>query len=191
MMTSALFRKTEERTFFAHHMLLHAAQLEIADAEASELGRFNRCLAAMVMVALAIEALVNAVGSRVANDWPEFERLPPHEKINHLVERLSISRDQNSEPWQTLQYLGVFRNAIAHPKPEEIICERILPQAGLNKTWLDIPRSRLERKITLGNAKRAYDSVHALKEILTHALPENDRYGIYGDMWHGSTKLEI
>jgi hypothetical protein len=182
-----LFRKTEERTFFAHHMLLHAAQLEIEEAEASELGRYNKCLASMVMVALAIEALANAVGSRVASDWSTFERLRPHEKIDLLVNLLGIQRNPLEEPWCTLQYLGRFRNDIAHPKPEEIISERILPQAGLSKTAFDTPLSKLEREITLGNAKRSYAAVHELKGILTDALPESDRFGIYVDMWHGST----
>jgi hypothetical protein len=187
MTTAPLFRKTEERTFFAHHMLLHAAQLEIEDAEASAVGRFNKCLAAMVMTALAIEALANAVGTRVAEDWPEFERLSPHEKIDFLVNSLGVQRDIGKEPWTSLQYLGGFRNDIAHPRPEEVTTERILPQAALSKTAFETPLSVLEREITLGNAKRAYAAVHALKGLLTDALPETDRFGIYGDMWHGST----
>ena len=43
MNTPQLFRKTEERTFFAHHMLLHAGEQAIADAASSEVGRFNKC----------------------------------------------------------------------------------------------------------------------------------------------------
>lgn len=184
-----LFQKTEERTFFAHHMLLHAAQLEITDAEASEVGRFNKCLAAMVMIALAVEALVNAVGSRVASDWSTFERLRPHEKIDFLVEVLEIQRDTTAEPWCTLRYLMWFRNAIAHPKPEEIVKERILPQTGLSRTAFDTPLSKLEIEVTLGNARRSYAAVHTLKGLLTDALPDNERFGIYIDAWHGSTSI--
>lgn len=190
MTSPPLFRKTEERTFFAHHMLLHAAQLEIEDAEASELGRFNKCLAAMVMSALAVEALANAVGSRVSDDWATFEQLRPYEKIDLLVDRLGIQRDTLKEPWTTLHYLhylGGFRNDIAHPKPEELLSERVLPQAGLTRTAFDAPLSKLEREITPGNAKRAYAAVHTLKGLLTDALPAVDRFGIYVDMWHGST----
>ena len=182
-----LFRKTEERTFFAHHMLLHAAQLEITDAEATERGRFNKCLAAMVMTALAVEGLANAVGSRVVGDWSVFERLRPHEKIDVLVERLNIQRDQAKEPWTTLQFLGGFRNDIAHPKPEAVVKECVLPEAGLAKTAFQTPLSVLEREITVGNAKRAYAAVRELKGLLTDALPAEDRFGIYADMWHGST----
>lgn len=182
-----LFRKVEERTFFAHHMLLHAAEIEIADAEASEVGRFNKCLAAMVMTALAVEGLVNAVGSRVAENYPAFERLRPHEKLDFLVRALEIGRDEAKEPWTTLHYLGSFRNDIAHPKPELVVKESILPQVGLSRTAFDTPLSALEREITVGNAKRAYTAVRELKGVLTDAMPEHARFGIYVDMWHGST----
>lgn len=89
MNTAQRFRKTQEREFFAHHMLLHAAERQIDEARASEVGRFNKCLAAMVLSALAIEALANAVGSRVAADWVVFERLNPLEKLNSLTKELN------------------------------------------------------------------------------------------------------
>lgn len=91
MTTPQLFRKTQEREFFAHHMLLHAAEREIEDARASEVGRFNKCLAAMVLSALAIEALANAVGSRVASDWAIFERLNPLDKLDSLARELAFT----------------------------------------------------------------------------------------------------
>ena len=185
-----MFRKSEQREFFAHHMLLHAAALEIADAEASELGRFNKCLAAMVMTALAVEALANAVGSRVVSDWFTFERLRPHEKLAFLVAELSIMRDETKEPWTTLAFLGGFRNDIAHPKPEAIATERALPEVALGKTAFAAPRSKLEQEITLGNARRVYDAVRTLKGILTDALPVEKRFGIYADMWSGSTSVQ-
>ena len=187
MTTQDLFCKIEERTFFAHHMLLHVAELEIKSAEVCELGRFNKCLTAMVMSALSVEALANAVGSRVAEDWPTFEKLRPHDKLDYLVKRLAITRNPYQEPWSTLQYLGGFRNDIAHPKPEAVTSSRVLPEAGLVKTAFDAPPSKLEREITLGNAKRGYVAVRTLKGLLTDALPVPDRTGIYVDMWHGST----
>lgn len=182
-----LFRKTEERTFFAHHMLLHAAQLAIAEAEATEHGRFNKSLAAMVMTALAVEALANAVGSRVATDWPAFERLRPHEKIDLIVERLQIPRDTSQEPWTTLQFLGGFRNDIAHPKPELVLKENVLPEVGLTRTAFQTPLSVLEKEITVRNAKRAHAAVQDLKGLFADALLADARFGIYADMWHGRT----
>lgn len=187
MTTPPMFRKSEEREFFAHHMLLHAASLEIAEAEASEHGRFNKCLASIVMTALAVEALANAVGSRVADDWLTYERLRTHEKIDFLVEHFAIQRASTNEPWITLHFLRGLRNDLAHAKPETITKELVLPEAGLTRTAFSRPLSKLEREITLGNARRAYAAVHALKGLLTDALPPEARFGIYVDMWSGST----
>ncbi|MEO8158003.1 MAG: hypothetical protein ABI648_09420 [Betaproteobacteria bacterium] len=187
MNNSLLFQKTQERTFFAHHMLLHAAQVAIAEAEATERDRFDKCLAAMAMTALAVEGLANAVGSCVVGDWPTFERLRPHEKINLLIEKLHISRNTAEEPWTTLQFLGGFRNDIAHPKPEAVIKECVLPAIGLAKTAFHAPLSTLEREITVGNAKRVYAAVHELKGLFADALSAEARFGIYADMWHGCT----
>lgn len=178
-----LFRKVEEREFFAYHMLLHAAELEISSAEESQVGRFNKCLAAMVMTAIAVESLLNAVGSRIVEDWPSFERLRPHEKINLIIDQLQIQRDPEKEPWTTLTFLGGFRNDIAHAKPEPIIKERILPEVALAKTAFDTPHSTLERIITLGNARRVFSAVRKLKGLLTDAMPTELKFGIYTDMW--------
>lgn len=172
-------------------MLLHAASLAIDDAAREELGRFNKCLSAMVMTALAVEALLNAVGSRVAEDWASYEKLRPHEKLECLTARLNIQRDPGKDPWSTLQFLAGFRNDIAHPKPELVREDRVLPEVGLNKTAFQTPLSRLEQEVTLGNAKRVYAAVQALKGALTDALPAENRFGIYADMWHGSTSAHV
>lgn len=184
------FRKTEDRTFFAHHMLLHAAERQIAEAEDSEIGRFNKCLAAMVMSALAIEALVNAVGASVAEDWKTFERLRPHKKIDLLIAQLGIKREGVKEPWETLRGLARFRNDIAHPKPEKIAKECVLSAIALDKTDFKMPLSTLERKITLRKAKQVLQAVQELKRLFTDALPPEARFGIYADMWHVRTKLQ-
>jgi hypothetical protein len=189
MSTAMHFQKTQEREFFAHHMLLHAADRQIEEAQASEVGQFNKCLSAIILCSLAIEALANAVGSRVVSNWESFERLSPLEKLDSLVKELTISRDQSKEPWSAVKQLVRFRNDIAHPKPEPIIEKKILPEVALEKTLFDIPKSRIEREITIGNARRAHKAVSDLKAILADALPSEKRFGIYVDAWSGSTRL--
>lgn len=184
-----LFRKTQKRDFFAHHMLLHVADLEIKEAENSKTGRFNKCLASIVLSTLAIEALLNAVGSRIEPDWESFEKKNPTEKLNSLTENLSINYDSSTEPWSAILHLMRLRNDIAHPKPEPLSEEKILPEVGLKNEWFKFPRSKFERQITLGYAQRAYKAVSTLKQILHDHMPEDMRFGIYTDMWSGSTKL--
>lgn len=187
MNTHVRFRKTQEREFSAHHMLLHAAELAIEEAEKSRVGRFNKCLSAMVMSSLAVEALANAVGSRLITDWTIFERLSPLKKIGVIVKELTITYDPKIEPWSSVRWLAGFRNDIAHAKPELVQEEKLLPEVALGKTLFDSPQSRIEREITLGNARRAHTAVTAVKKILADSLPVEKRLGIYCDAWSGST----
>lgn len=189
MTATPRYQKTQRREFFAHHMLLHAADLQIQEAAGELKSRFNRCLAAMVMTSLSTEALANAVGSRTVNDWTPVERLSPLEKLNRLVQDLKIDRDANKEPWSTLGYLSGFRNDIAHPKPELIEEQQYLPQHALDKKLFDAPLSMLEREISIGNARRCLKAVQDLKGILVDAMPAEERFGMYTDMWPGNTGL--
>ena len=189
MNNPSLFVKTETRESFAHHMLLHALALEIADAEKTEVSRFNRCLAAMVMTSLAVEALLNAVGGRVAQDGKAFERLSPSEKLDLLIAELGIDRQSGIEPWTTLRFIFSFRNDIAHPKPEQIVQAKTLPEAALNLNF-STPMSSLEKEISLGNAKRVYGAVSSLKDILTDSLSPDLRFGICADAWSHSTSAK-
>lgn len=141
----------------------------------------------MVMSSLAVEALANAVGGRVITDWATFERLSPLEKIGRLVEELTITYDSNIEPWSTVRWLAGFRNDIAHAKPELVQEEKFLPEVALGKTLFDSPQSRIEREITLGNARRAHTAITTIKKILADSLPVEKRLGIYCDEWSEST----
>jgi hypothetical protein len=182
-----LLQQHQNREFFAHHMLLHAAELQLQSAKQSEVGCFNHCLAAMTMTSLAVEALVNAVGSRTVEDWRTFERLKPLEKIEQLQTKLGFPSEPTQTPWSTLRDLGDFRNDIAHAKPEAVNEMKRFAESDANKHLLDKPLSELERKITCGNANRYLKAVQKLKEILTDAMPAELRFGIYADAWSGST----
>jgi len=171
-------------------MLLHAADLQVLEAEASEDGRFNKCLAALVLTSLAIEALINAVGSRAAESWLAFEKLKLHEKIEYLVKELQVQRDTTKEPWTTVRFLTGFRNDIAHAKPQQLETSILLPEAAIAKLTFDPPRSTLEREITVGNARRAHTAVYALKGIFTYALPAEKQFGIYTDGWAESVEVQ-
>lgn len=169
-------------------MLLHASELQLEVAKQSENGRFNHCLAAMTMTSLAVEALVNAVGSRVIEDWASFERLNPFEKLEQLRGKLGFGFDPTQAPWCTLRYLGGFRNDIAHLKPEAVEETTRFAESAANKFFFHTPLSKLEKEITVGNATRSLEAVQALKGILTDALPVELRFGIYADAWSGSAE---
>jgi hypothetical protein len=189
MSISRRIRQTQEREFFAHHMLLRAGNTNLNEATKSVVGRFDRCLATMVFSALAVEALANAVGSRIVSNWATFERLKPSEKIDTLLQSLNIMRDARKPPWPALRFLAGFRNDIAHPKPEQLAKVRVLPESVFDTTFPDAPLSKLEREITLGNARRVLEAVQVLKGLLTDAMPAKQRFGIYADASSGRARL--
>lgn len=186
MKQPTLLAHTQTRELFGHHMLLHASELQLEAAEASEVGRFNHCLAAVVMTSLAVEALLNAVGSRVANDWAVFERSNPIEKLSELRTVLQFPYDPSGSTWSTLQELVGLRNDLAHVKPQRFQQTNTYPEHVANKFLSRRPLSTLERQITVGNAQRFINAVQELKGILTNHLDPDLRFGIYVDAWSGS-----
>jgi len=48
------------------------------------------------------------------------------------------------------------------------------------------PRSKLEKKITLVNAKRVVKFITEIKDILCVRVPIDDAPGLYSDEWSGS-----
>ena len=186
MKQPTLLAHTQTRELFGHHMLLHASELQLEAAEASEVGRFNHCLAAVVMTSLAVEALLNAVGSRVANDWAAFERSNPLEKLSYLRTVLQFPFDPLASTWSILQELGALRNDLAHAKPQGIRETKTYAEHVANSFLSHRPLSTLERQITVGNAQRFINAVQELKGILTDHLEPELRFGIYVDAWSGS-----
>jgi len=192
MTSPTRFKKIEQRTFFAHHLLLHIAASEIQSSERSTtaLGSrsINNYFISMVMSALAVEAIANAVGSRLVSDWSDFERLPPQKKIDHLIRLLGIERRPLQEPWPALRQLAKFRNSVAHPKPEEILSSRFVFEHEIKNKIFEIPASKFERQITEGNARKYLEAVFMLKELLFSSIPFGLRHGIFVDDWIGSVE---
>lgn len=175
--------RTQKKTFSAHHMLMNAAFLQLEAARATETSRFNNSLAALTLSALSVEALANSVGERVVPDWKDFESLSPLGKLRLLAEKLSIEFDRNAEPWTTVCWLGIFRNRIAHAKPEELLETKLVSQEKLDRNPFTAPQSKLEREVTVANAARAVDAVYAMKRLLCSKLTQEQAFGIDTEAW--------
>ena len=125
---------TEDRYFSPHHMLLRAASASVMEAQGTFVrAREFHILTAMVMSALAVESLCNAVGYRVVPGWKDFEQISAWAKIRLICSALGIKYDKGSAPWQQLQILLTFRNAIAHGKPERVLVKRKFLMADYDK----------------------------------------------------------
>lgn len=181
-------RRTQERHFSAHHMLLNAARLALEAAEAKQPGWFNEALAAITFSALTIEAMGNAFGDRIVPDWKDFESASPYAKLRLLAERLGMPYDKTSEPWATLWWLSKFRNGISHPKPEFLVEEKVIDEAEHDRHRFEAPESKLEREITIPNARRAVKALEEVKLKLCEKLDPEDRFSLFSDGWSGSTE---
>ncbi len=170
-------------------MLLGAARAALEDAENKKPGWFYAELMAMTMSALAVEALCNAIGERVVVDWKDFESAAPTAKLRILCEKLGIDYDVKQEPWSTARWLHGFRNEVAHAKPQLVKESYVWTREEYEKRQTEEPRSKLERKITLENARRAVKRISELKNLLCERIPVEDRFGLYSDMWTGSAQL--
>jgi len=178
---------TRERPFSAHHMLLGAATMSLEDAEQKKPGHFYSTLISLTMASLAVEALCNAIGERVIEDWQDFESSSPKAKVRTLCRELGLEYQSQGEPWATVIWLGKFRNKIAHAKPERVSESYTWTRDEYEKKDGLKPESKLEKEVTLGHAKRAVEQVTQLKYLLCKNVPAEKAFGLAADMWSGST----
>src|SRR3954471_2833467 len=108
-------KRTQERQFSAHHMLIRAAEIARDRGTEKKPGWMFDELSAMTFAALAIEALCNSIGDRVVPGWAkDFESASPNAKLRILSGRLGLEYDEDKEPWVGARELIKFRNLVAH-----------------------------------------------------------------------------
>lgn len=179
---------TKARSFAPHHTFLGAARVSLGLAKSKQPGWHYHEFTSIVISALSIEALANAVGAHVMEDWKDFESSSPWAKLRLLCERLNVDFNRTSEPWATAKWLCGFRNKAAHAKPEYLLEVKQIPDQAFEKESGKWPESSLERDITLGNATRAYEAIQQIKLTFFNAMPADIRTSIYADgaMYSGS-----
>lgn len=182
-----------ERPFSAHHMLLQTAQRSLKAAEKQSDGDLYDELVTIVFSALSIEAFCNAVGERILeSDWTEHEAKRPTEKLELLAGKLNIAYNDKAEPWAAAIWLFKLRNDIAHAKPEFVKPdEKELTQKQYDamQVRIGLPNSKLENRINLSNAKRAFTAAKDIKEIICREIPPENAQGLYVDGSSGSFSL--
>lgn len=73
-------------------------------------------MSAILLSALSVEALCNAIGYRLIEGWGDYEQSRPWLKLRVLCRDLDLPFDKGAEPWQSLKDLLDFRNKVAHGK---------------------------------------------------------------------------
>jgi hypothetical protein len=170
-------------------MLIRVARKAYEAATARRAGWEYDAVVAIVFAALALEALSNAVGERCVPNWPDFDRAGPNAKLQVVATYLDVPYDKDKEPWQTARWLAKFRNQVAHAKPELVQEETILSAEKHEKQLFYQPQAKLEKQITLPNAKRSLAAAEEVKRLFCEKLPPSDSSGITFDDWDGTATL--
>jgi len=165
MENQKLLAATAETRFSAHHLLIQTAQLAVkrcVDEQAVDAR--HDCLVALVSCALAVEAMCNSMLERLfEDDWQEHERLRPMEKLKFICQQLRIDFHLGKRPWQFARWLMIFRDEIAHAKPDNVLEHKIIRSGQLDDHQRKPPLSTLEKKLTKKNAATSIATVLAIK----------------------------
>jgi hypothetical protein len=183
MSAAPRIEQVRERYYSAHNTFLHIAALELEVAKQGVVGEFNHALTSIMMSALAIEAMANAIGERALDDWADFESSSPYAKVRLIAERYSLKASAQSEPWGTVKWLCRLRNRLAHAKPEKIRETTEVSQADCNNRDIRPPQSKLEKEISEENARRALEGVELMKHTICDVLPVEMKLGLVSDAW--------
>ena len=186
-----LFQRIVERQYSAHHALLETASIQLELSEQQQPGWFYNALVAITFSALTVEALSNAIGDRLITDWADFESSSLTAKLRLLTEKLGVLYARNQEPWNTIRWLAMFRNQVAHPKPTLEVRRSVISEAKRRKLDVDAPESKFERDVTLDNARKAVYAVRQLKELLCEKIPVEQLAGISTDGWSAITEPNV
>jgi hypothetical protein len=116
-------RKTKkvkvERNVYEHGYLNSIALNQLKQAKVEEDGhKFRWIIPSMAFSVFRVEALCNIYGGQLFPHWSHFESTSFIGKIAMISEFLKIEVNFSKEPWQTLNTMKSFRNALAHAKPK-------------------------------------------------------------------------
>ncbi len=183
MSASPRIEQVRERYYSAHNSFLHIATLELELAKPGMVGEFNHALTSIMMSALAVEAIANAIGERVLEDWTDFESSSPYAKLRLIAERYDLKPSAQTEPWSTVKWLCRLRNRLAHAKPERVRETSEVSQSDFENRDIRPPQSKLEREMSEENARRALDAVERMKHTICDVLPAEMKLGLVSDAW--------
>jgi hypothetical protein len=193
-----LYEIVEERYFSPHHLLLRTAGFALHEAHrtvyySSTPMRESHTMSAILMSALSVEALCNAIGYRLIEGWDDYEQSKPWVKLRVLCKELKLPFDKGAQPWQSLKELLDFRNKVAHGKPQWVRRVRNkLDQAALDAALAEHQPSAteawFEAKLRLEEAGKAVALARRVEALLTDALPEDLKLGIVVEGWTMKTR---
>lgn len=151
MTKDAIYEGTREvRTFVD---LARGADALIAKTEQDLNGSYYTTMSALLLTAFTFEAYLNHLGEKTIKFWEEIESIKVMDKYLVLCKNLDLTPDFSRRPYQTLNALFKFRNAIAHGKSK--ILKETKDVSSHDDPHDHTPRAPWEEFSILANAKRA------------------------------------
>ena len=158
MSNGAIYSGTREVRTYAD--LAHGANVLLEKAKSDAQGSYYTTMGALLLTAFTFEAYLNHLGKETTKFWDEIESIRTMHKYTVLCRNLSIDPDYSRRPYQTLNQLFKFRNAIAHGKSTVIEETRKVP---LGSDLMQFqPKAHWEEFCTIENAVRSKEDVSAI-----------------------------
>lgn len=130
------------REIFEHNYLGSIALNQLEQARKEQDGhRFRWIVPSMAFSVFRVEAICNVYGRKLFPHWDHFESTSFIGKITMISEFLRIEVNFSVEPWQTLNLMKSFRNALAHAKPQKVSETHEVAEDFPNKL-LPFPKSK-------------------------------------------------
>lgn len=189
---SKYFSVEQERHFKPHKDLLGTAHFALENVDSKcPCGRDRYfILTAIVMSAFAQEAIANTFGKELIKDWKDFEKRRLLDKLRIIAEKLDIRFSRSEKPWVNAIWLGKLRNSIAHGKPKEInFVKKKVPKKQANGFFGTPPPSEIEKQLSLGNAKRAFETAEGILDLFMEKIPRDKHHDFIGDGWTTATTI--
>jgi hypothetical protein len=184
-----IVRTRTERRFNPHLLLLRGAQYHLTAAHEKRDGWYYHWLGAILMSALSIEAVGNAYGEFLIPEWKDFESASPIAKLRLVASRCGVKPDFGREPWQTARLLVVFRNLIAHAKPNHLKSEKDCTLSDYGRVFGVKLESKLEEMITEAFATKSCAAVEEIMSAFNKTLGPSERHALAYDGHESSAQV--
>lgn len=131
-----------KRGIFEHNFLSSIAINQLSRAKEEEDGhKFRWLIPSMAFSVFRVEALCNIYGSQLFPHWDHFESTSFIGKIAMISEFLKIEVDFSKQPWQDLDKMKIFRNTLAHAKPQSVSEVHEIPE-GVSEKLAPLPTGK-------------------------------------------------
>ncbi len=182
----AKIKVRKERDYRPHAEFYHAIGVHLAHVKEQQTGFFYSTLSAIVLSAFTVESYLNYVGPLVEPGWDDFDKSSPLAKLRHVASVQKLTLDNSRRPMQTIIQLFKFRNRMAHPRSESILEEFESTEEDYRKYLYTEPRPKWFAFATESNARRCFEDVEQLIEMINASLAKPEISPLSSKGWSGS-----